>query len=176
VHTRIKWSILLTPSIHHLQESHCLSNPTPTTADTSDTFNFRVMATVARYIRSHYDPETEREDLLLETGQTRASTSSGHGRVRGGIGFFSGGEEGGRNVDDGDQEELEVDPWLVELPYAPAKLNPLPKFVKSVLSYEDVNDYIERGYESGLLGRDEEKDEDVEEEGERDFELVSESE
>ena len=120
------------------------------------------MATVARYIYSHYDPETEQEDLLLETGQTRASTSSGHGRVRGGIGFSSDGEEEGRNVDDGDQEE--VDPWLVELPYAPAKFNPPLKFVKSVLSYEDVNDYIERGYESGLLERAEEKDRDVEEE------------
>ena len=120
------------------------------------------MATVARYIRSHYDPETEREDLLLETGQTRTSTSSGHDRgPSGGIGF-SFGEEGGRNVDDGDQEEG-VDPWLVELPYAPAKFNPPLKFVKSVLSYEDVNDYIEHGYESGLLERDEEKDKDVEE-------------
>ena len=125
-------------------------------------FNFRVMATVARYIRSHYDPETEREDLLLETGQTRASTSFGHGCVHGGIGFTSDGE-GGRNVDDDDQEE-EVDPWLVELPYAPAKFNPPLKFVKSVLSYEDVNDYIERGYEFGSLGRDEGKDKDVEEE------------
>ena len=125
--------------------------------------NSRVMATVARYIRSHYDPETEREDLLLETGQTRASTSFGYGHVHGGIGFTSDGEEGGRNVDDGDEEE-EVDPWVVELPYAPAKFNPPLKFVKSVLSYEDVNDYIERGYESGLLGRDEERDKDVEEE------------
>jgi len=120
------------------------------------------MATVARYIYSHYDPETEREDLLLETGQTRAPTSSGHGRVRGGIGFSSGGEEGGQNADGSNQEE-EIDPWLVELPYAPAKFNPPLKFVKSILSYEDVNNYIERGYESGLLERAEEKDKDVEE-------------
>ena len=122
------------------------------------------MATVARYVRSHYNPETELEGLLLETGQTQPSTSSGRGPVQGGIGFSSGGEEGGRNVDDGDQEEG-VDPWLVELPYAPAKFNPPLKFVKSVLSYEDVNDYIERGYESGLLERDEGKDKNVEEEG-----------
>jgi len=121
------------------------------------------MATVARHIRSYYDPETERDDLLLETGQTRVSTSSSHGPVRGGIGFPSGGEEG-RNVGgDGDQEEG-VDPWLVELPYAPAKFDPPLKFVKSILSYEDVNDYIERGYESGLPGKDEENDKDVEEE------------
>lgn len=120
------------------------------------------MATVARHIRSHYDPEAEREDLLLETGQVQASTSSTHGRVRSGVGFSSGGEQE-RYVDgDGDQEEG-VDPWIVELPYASAKFNPPLKFVKSILSYEDVNDYIERGYESGLLGKGEENDEDVEE-------------
>ena len=120
------------------------------------------MATVARHIRSHYDPETEREDLLLETGQTWASTSSSQDRVRGGIGFPSGEEEGRNGENDGDQEEG-VDPWSVELPYVPAKFNPPLKFVKSVLLYEDVNDYIERGYESGLLERD--KGKDVEEGG-----------
>ena len=122
------------------------------------------MATVARYIHSHYDPETEQEDLLLETRQARASTSSGHGSVRGGIGFSSGGEEGRDFDDDGGQEEA-VDPWLVELPYAPEKCNPPPKFVKSILSYEDVNDYIERGHDSGLLDRDQGKGRSVEEEG-----------
>ena len=118
------------------------------------------MATVARHIRSHYDPETEREELLLETGQALAS---GHGRVRGGIGFSSDVEEGG-NVDGDNGQEEGIDPWLVELPYASDKLHPPVKFVKSILSYEDVNDYIERGYESGLPGRDEEKDEDMEKE------------
>ena len=121
------------------------------------------MTTVARHIRSRYDPETERDDLLLETGQVWVPTSS-QGRVRGVIGFASSGEEG-QDVDgDGNQEEG-VDPWLVELLYAPAKFNPPLKFVKSVLSYEDVNDYIERGYESGLLERDEYKYDGAEEEG-----------
>src|SRR6266478_3806564 len=121
------------------------------------------MATAARHIRSHYDPETERDDLLLQTGQVRASTSSGRGHVHGGIGFSSSGEgghhgDGESEHDQRDGGEEEVDPWLVELPYAPAKLDPPLKFVKSVLSYEEVNDYIERGYESGSLGRDEDKD------------------
>ena len=118
------------------------------------------MATVARHIRSHYDPETERGDLLLETGQIRASTSAGRGHVRGGIGSFSNGEGGQHSdgeSDGGEGEEVEEDPWLVELPYASAKFNPPLKFVKSILSYEDVNDYIERGHESGLVER--EKDE-----------------
>ena len=114
------------------------------------------MATVARHIRSHYDPETEREELLLEIGQ--ASTSSGHRHVLGGIGFSSGGD--GEKVDnDGDPEEG-VDPWSVQLPYALAKFVPPVKFVKSVLSYQDVNDYIERGHGSGLPERDEGKDEE----------------
>ena len=120
------------------------------------------MATVARHIRSHYDPETERQDLLLETGQVRPSTSTNHRRIRGGIGFSSSENEGQYDGDGGDQEE-EVDPWLVELPYAPAKFNPPLKFVKSVLSYEDVNDYIERGYESGLLEREKDRNVEVEE-------------
>ena len=146
------------------RDSRCLLKLQLQRLQTLRFLHFRVMATVARYIRSHYDPETEREHLLLETGQTQASTSSSHSRVREGIGFSSS-EEEGRNVDeDGDLEE-EVDPWLVELPYAPAKFNPPIKFVKSVLSYEEVNDYIERGYESGSFGRDEEKDEDAEEAG-----------
>jgi hypothetical protein len=121
------------------------------------------MATVARHIRSHYDPETERDDLLLETGQVRSSTPSSHGRVRDGIGVSSGGEERNGDGDDGGEEG--ADPWLVELPYAPARFNPPLKFVKSVLSYEDVNDYIERGYESGLLERNKAKNGDVDEEG-----------
>ena len=152
----------VSPPIHHLRDFRRLLISYSNNTRYFGPFNFRVMATVARYIYSHYDPETEREDLLLETGQTRASMSSGYGRARGGIGFSSGGE-GGQNVDDGDQEE-EIDPWLVELPYAPAKFNPPLKFVKSVLSYEDVNDYIERGYEFGLPERAEENDKDVEEE------------
>jgi len=157
-------SPVLPAPIHHLQDSQQPLNFLISYSNDrrySVPFDLRDMATVARYIYSHYDPETEREDLLLETGQTRASTSSGS--VRGGIGFSSCGEEGGQNVDDGDQEE-EIDPWLVELPYAPAKFNPPLKFVKSDLSYEDVNDYIERGYESGLLERAEENDKHVEEE------------
>jgi len=119
---------------------------------------------VARHIRSYYDPETERDELLFETGQTQVlSTSSSHGPVRGGIELPFGGNEG-RSVDgDGDQEEG-VDPWLVELPYAPAKFDPPLKFVKSILSYEDVNDYIERGYGSGLPGKGEEDGKDVDEE------------
>ena len=115
------------------------------------------MATVARYIHSHYNPETERHDLLLETGQARVSTSFSRSRVRSGIGFSSS-ETGGQHDNGGDDQEEGVDPWLVELPYAPAKFNPPLKFIRSVLSYEDVNDYIERGYESGLLERDEGKD------------------
>ena len=121
------------------------------------------MATVARHIRSHYDPETERDDLLLETGQVRSSTPSSHGRVRDGIGASSGGEERNGDGDDGGEEG--ADPWLVEVPYAPIRFNPPLKFVKSVLSYEDVNDYIERGYESGLFERNKAKDGDGEEEG-----------
>ena len=56
-----------------------------------------------------------------------------------------------------------MDPWLVELPFVPEKFNPPPKFVKSVLSYGDVNDYISRGFDSGSLDRDKDKDEDMEE-------------
>ena len=119
------------------------------------------MATVARHIRSYYDPETERDDLLLETGQVRESTSSGQSRFRSGIGFASGGEDG-QNADNDDEEE-EIDPWLVEIPYAPAKPSPQLKFVKSILSYEDVNDYIERGHGSGLLKNEQKNDKDVEE-------------
>lgn len=122
------------------------------------------MATVARHIRSYYDPETEKDDLLLETGQAHASTSSTQGHFRSGIGFPSGGE-GLSVTGDGEQGEG-PDPWLIELPYPPAKFNPPIKFVKSVLSYEDVNDYIERGHESGSFQRDKEKDEDVDEERE----------
>jgi hypothetical protein len=118
-----------------------------------------VMATVARHIRSHYDPETERDGLLLETGQVREPTLPAQGRVRGGIGFTSDGEEWPTVNDDSEGDEG-VDPWLVELPYAPTKFNPPLKFVKSVLSYEDVNDYIERGYGSGLFERNERKVED----------------
>ncbi|KAF9648498.1 hypothetical protein BDM02DRAFT_3115261 [Thelephora ganbajun] len=117
------------------------------------------MATVARHIRSYYNPETERDELLLETGQIQVSTAPSHSRIHSGIGF-SPSEE--RNVDGDDDQEEGVDPWLVELPYAPAKFNPSLKFVKSVLSYEDINDYIERGHESGLL-EGEEKDRDAEE-------------
>ena len=123
------------------------------------------MATVARHIRSRYDPETERDELLLETGQVRSSTFTNHGGTRGGIGFSCQGEdERDSGGDRGEVEEEETDPWLVELPYAPATFNPPPKFVKSILSYGDVNDYIERGYDSGLLQRAGDKDEDVEEE------------
>jgi len=125
------------------------------------------MATVARHIRSHYDPETERDDLLLETGQVRPPTVTNHCGIRGGIGLSSHGEygqHGGGGSDRGEEEEEEEDPWLVELPYALEKFNPPPKFVKSVLSYGDVNDYIERGYGSGLLGRDKDRDQGVEEE------------
>ena len=57
------------------------------------------MATVARHIRSYYDPETEQDNLLLETGQVREPSLSAQGCVRGGIGFTSGGEER-RAVDD----------------------------------------------------------------------------
>jgi hypothetical protein len=124
-----------------------------------DPFGFLVMATVARYIRSHYDPETEREERLLETGQAGLSTSPGHRCVRGGIGFSSGGGDGRGVGDDGGQEEG-ADPWSVELPYTSAKFIPPVKFVKSVLSYQDVNDYIERGYGSGLPGKDKGKDEE----------------
>lgn len=46
-----------------------------------------------------------------------------------------------------------MDPWLVEFLCAPAEFNPPFKLVKSILSYEDMNDYIERGYESRLFGR-----------------------
>ena len=127
------------------------------------------MATVARHISSRYDPETERDELLLETGQVRPPTITNHDVIRGGIGFSSqkedGWNSGGRGGGAGGEVgEEEVDPWLVELPYALAKFNPPPKFVKSVLSYGDVNDYIERGYDSGSLSRDQDKDEDMEEE------------
>ena len=119
------------------------------------------MATIARHIRSSYDPETERDDLLLETGQVQAPDFSDRYRVRGGIDFDSGVEE--RLVVNGEREDG-VDPWLVELPYAPAKFNLPVKFVKAVLSYEDLNDYIERGHESGLLWRDQGKGTGAEEE------------
>lgn len=124
------------------------------------------MATTVRHIRSYYDPETERDDLLLETGQVWEPTFSGEGHIRGGIGFTSGGEKG-RTVNYDSEREEEVDPWLVELPYAPAGFSLPLKFVKSVLSYEDVNDYIERGHESGLFGRVRGKAKDAEEEEER---------
>lgn len=125
------------------------------------------MATVARRIRSHYDPETERDELLLETGQVQQPAFTNHGDIRGGIGFSSQGEGGWDSGGSGDREEVveeEVDPWQVELPYTSAKFNPPPKFVKSVLSYGDVNDYIERGYDSGSLLRDRDKDEGMVEE------------
>ena len=124
------------------------------------------MATVARHIRSYYDPETEQDHLLLETGQVREPTFSfsGQGRVRGGIVFTPGGEDGGIVNGDSEREEA-VDPWLVELPYALEKFNPPPRFVKSVLSYEDVNDYIERGHESGLFEKDEGKESEEERKG-----------
>jgi len=84
-----------------------------------DSLNLKVMATVAPHTRSRHDPETGRENLPLETGQNQVFASSGHSRVRGGIGFFSSRKEG-RNVDeDGDLDE--VDPWPVEPPYAPVK-------------------------------------------------------
>ena len=117
------------------------------------------MATVARHIRSYYDPGTERDDLLLETGQVPEPTLPAQGSVRGGIGFTFSGE--GWRTGSGDRERDEgVDPWLVELPYSRAKFSSPLKFVKSVLSYEDVNDYIERGYESGLFKRSEPKTEE----------------
>lgn len=121
------------------------------------------MATVARHIRSYYDSEAERDNLLLETGQVQEPTFSNQGRVRGGIGSTSG--ETGWIVGGDSEQEEEIDPWLVELPYAPAKFSLPVRFVKSVLSYEDVNDYIERGHESGLFGRDKGKGTDAEEEG-----------
>jgi len=146
--------------ICHLQGSCCFSILLHDHI-TSDTSISRVMATVARHIRSHYDPETERDELLLETGQVRLPTFTNHGSIRGGIGFSSQGEDGPDSSGRGDcgEVEEEADPWLVELPYALATFNPPPKFVKSVLSYGDVNDYIERGYDSVLLEMDKDKDE-----------------
>ena len=106
------------------------------------------MATVTRHILSHHN--TEQDDLLLHTGQIRGSTPSGHGRVRGGIGVSSGGE-GGQNVGGDDGQEEGADPLLVELSNAPAMFNPPLKFIKSVFSYENVNDYI-AGANLGRLG------------------------
>ena len=109
-------------------------------------------------------PETERHDLLFENEKVRTSTSASRSRVRGGIGFSSGGKE--EQCGDGDEDQGEVvDPWLVELPYAPTKFYPPLKFVKPDLSYEDVN-----GYQSGLFQRYEDEHKE-----ERDFEPVSES-
>jgi hypothetical protein len=94
---------------------------------------------VTRHILSHHN--TERDNLLLDTGQIRGSTLSSHGRVRGGIGVSCGGE-GGQNIGGDDGQEEGADHLLVELSNAPAMFNPPLKFVKSVFSYEDVNAYI----------------------------------
>lgn len=147
---------------HHLQ-NFSTSFPKSDYYRVFDPSYLRLMATIARHIRSYYDPETEQDDLLLQTGQVQEPTSSVQGQVRGGIGFNFGGEEG-RIVNSDSKREEGVDPWLIELPYAPPKFNAPLKFVKSVLSYEDVNDYIERGHESGLFEREKGKGQDVEEE------------
>ena len=122
-------------SIPHLRESHYLS----VLLQRARTFGLWVVATVTRHIFSHHN--TERDNLLLDTGQIRGSTPSSHGRVRGRIGVSSGGE-GGQDVGGDDGEEEKADPLLVELSNAPAMFNPPLKFLKSVFSYVNVNDYI----------------------------------
>ena len=94
---------------------------------------------MTRHILSNHN--TEQDNLLLDTGQIRGSTPSSHGRVRGGIGVSSGGE-GGQNVGGDDGQEEGADPLLVELSNASAMFNPPLKFLKSVFSCVDVNDYI----------------------------------
>lgn len=80
------------------------------------------MATVTRYIYSHYDPQ-DREALEIETGQESSSSTRDALRPQ--------------------EPEDEADPWQTESAFgAQRRLAAAPRFVPAAVSYDEVNNML----------------------------------
>ncbi|PAV17125.1 hypothetical protein PNOK_0718900 [Pyrrhoderma noxium] len=90
------------------------------------------MATVAYHIKSNYDPEEDKERLILETGQLTSDARDG---------IDDDGDDTQKKTEVGDEE----DAWLKERPFGVNKriANP-PRFVRATVEY-DIEHYD--GYE-----------------------------
>jgi hypothetical protein len=84
------------------------------------------MATVAYYIRSDYDADSDRERLLRETGQVPDTRT--------------------------EEDVRETDPWQTESSFGPNRFTSAPSFVPAILSYEEINEAMGNGGPSSASG------------------------